>query len=138
VKIVVISEPAPAGAQVQYLVEGSGMTLSQHITGPIALAGATVALRLTGEPTTRIVAGYYSINGGAWTLLGQFAVPPEFFSQPPAVIDPQIGTATFGGIFATDRFLQGVALFKFDEFALLGPATPVVLDKKVYLPFILR
>lgn len=135
VKLVVQS--APSGLQIQYLVEANGAFVWEHNTGPQNIAAATIALQLKAESATRLVTGSYSVNGGPLTFLGQYPVPAGFFSLPPAVVDPTIGTATFGGIFATHRMAAAPVVFKFDSFALSSP-TQQDLPKRVYLPMILR
>ena len=77
---------------------------------------------MRADPVAKTVTGYYSLNEGALQELSAFTVPPELFNADGAGIDPALGTRVFGGIFATDRFLQGTAHFQFDYFSLTAEA----------------
>lgn len=123
VKLVVVSEPT--GVHMQYLLEIAGAAQSGMFNSPnFDATGASVTLRLRANPADRTITAYYTTSGGALAQLGQFVVPGEFFSFDAAGIDPTIGTRSFGGIFATDRYLQGTTEFKFDKFSVTSDGTP--------------
>lgn len=120
-KLVVVYEPG--GARVQFVEERTGVALQQVVSGVINLTGASVQLRMRADPVAKTVTGYYSLNGADFSQLSAFTVPPELFNADGAGIDPALGTRVFGGVFATDRFLGGTALFQFDAFSLTAEST---------------
>ena len=136
-KLVVVYEPA--GPRVQFLEERAGAVQQQVVSGLISVSGATLQLRMRADPVAKTVTGYYSLNEGALQELSVFTVPPALFNADGAGIDPALGTRVFGGVFGTDRFLQGTALFQFDYFSLTaeqgsGQAGAISWDRKSF-PF---
>jgi hypothetical protein len=131
-KLVVIYEPG--GQRVQFLEERNGVVHQQVVSPVISVSGATVQLRMHANPVNQTLAGYYSLNDGPFSELSTFTVLPALFNGAGAVIDPALGTSVFGGVFATDRFLQGVALFQFDHFSLTTPGQAL----RVYLPLVVK
>ncbi|MGE5602261.1 MAG: hypothetical protein ACM30E_04385, partial [Nitrososphaerales archaeon] len=130
-KLVVVSDPS--GPLVQFLEERNGMMQQQVVTGTISVAGP-VQLRMRADPVANTVTAYYGLNGGPLQEFKTLTVPAALFNGGGAPIDPAIGTRVFGGIFATDRFLQGTALFQFDYFSLTAEGTQPTF--RSYLPMI--
>ena len=128
-KLVVIYEPG--GARVQFVDERNGALQQQVVSGVISLIGASVQLRIRADLVKMTVSGHHSLNGGELQELSAFTVPPALFNAGGAVIDPALGAAVFGGVFATDRFQQGTALCQFDYFSLTTDAGSQVV--RVYL-----
>lgn len=123
VKLEVLSEPGPT-TRIEYLFESAGTRMGSFVTGPLSLASSNVLLRLRANPSDRTVAAYYSINGGGLIQLGTFVVPGEFFSFDAAGIDPEIGTRSFGGIFASHRYGPSSLTYSFDQFSVTAEAPP--------------
>jgi hypothetical protein len=130
-KLVVIYEPG--GPLVQFVEERNGALQQQVVSAVISLTSTSVQLRMRANPVKSTVTGYYSLNGGALQELSTFTVPLELFNAGGASIDPALGTRVFGGVFATDRFLQGTALFQFDGFSLTAEKAV-----RVHLPLVVR
>jgi hypothetical protein len=129
-KLVVISEPE--GPRIQFVEERNGALQQQVVTPVISLAGGSAQLRLRADPVRLAVTAYYGLNGGALQEFHTFQTPPELFNSDSSIIDPAVGTGVFGGVFASDRFLQGVAVFQFDYFTLTAEA-PVL---RAFLPML--
>lgn len=130
-KLVLISDPS--GPLVQFMEERGGILQQQVVTGTLQVTGATVLLRLRADPVQQTVTAYYGLNDGALVELKTLTVPPGLFNQAGA-IDPALGTRVFGGIFATDRFLQGVTVYQFDYFDLTAEGQV----QRIYLPAVMR
>jgi large repetitive protein len=124
VKLVVQS--MPSGPHVELFVEVGGQRANQASVKDPALVGADVELTLTANPDDATVTGAYRIGEGPQTDVATFSVPAAFFSGQGAVVDPAIGTATFGGIFATHRRATTAREYRFDGFSVTAPpaATP--------------
>ena len=52
-----------------------------------------------------------------------FSAPPEFFSFDAAGIDPEIGTRSFAGLFATNRYSSKSLTYWFDSFSIASTGT---------------
>lgn len=123
VKLVVIS--TPKGPKIQYLMEVNGAASGSTTKAVSNLTNATVFLSLRADPTDRTIAASYRIDGSAAISIGKFIAPPEFFSFDAAGIDPNIGTRSFGGIFATHRKGPAPLVYTFDDFSVVeGTETP--------------
>ncbi|HEX6385083.1 MAG TPA: kelch repeat-containing protein, partial [Anaerolineae bacterium] len=123
VKFEVIS--TPDGARIEYLMEVTGTRSSSKTTGVLNLAGASVTLSLRANPGDRSISAFYGLNGASLTNLATFTAPPEFFSFDAAGIDPNIGTRSFGGVFATHRNGSTPLTYTFDDFSVVaGAAAP--------------
>lgn len=112
--------------QIQYVFESGGVKVSEFNTAPLSLAGAKVALRLRANPADRTIAATYSINGGAFQSASSVTAPGEFFSFDAAGINPEIGTRSFAGIYATHRNGPSPLQYTFDDFSVIkeGPVVP--------------
>ena len=98
----------------------------------------SLTLNLVANPESETVTAQYKIGGGAAQTLTTFSqVPEEWFSFDQAGINPNVGTRSFGGIFASHRNAASPQVFTFENFvideeeALPKPPTPVSGD----LPF---
>lgn len=107
------------GTQIEYLMEVDGLITGRKITAALNLANATVELSLRVNPSDRTIAASYRVSGGASVALSTFTAPAEFFSFDAAGIDPEIGTNSFGGIYASQRSAQQPLSYTFDDFAVL-------------------
>ena len=136
-KIGVIS--TPTGTKIEHVQEVRGRQTYSRQSAVIDLTGAAVTLNLKADPFTRNVHGSYRINGGPAKVLGEFIAPGEFFSFDAAGIDPQIGTRSFGGIFASHRRGLIPMTYSFAEFnvgkeASQGTTTPDVIFDRASFP----
>jgi len=122
VKLDVIS--TSTGARIEYIMEIAGAVSSKKVLNSLNLTGATVGLSLRANPSDRTIAGSYTLNGGDPQVLGQFVAPSEFFSFDGAGIDPNIGTRSFGGIYATHRNATTPLSYTFDDFSVTSGGTP--------------
>lgn len=123
VKLVVMS--TPNGTIVQYVVEVQDAFVYTKSSPVLAIGAATVSLELRTDPLDQTIAAWYRVGSGAWTALGSYIAPPEFFSFDAAGIDPEIGTRSFGGISATHRNATAPTVYAFDRFeARAGEETP--------------
>ena len=122
VKLVVIS--TPSGTTIQYLMEQAGAHTSTTGTNPLALTNSKVVLTLFANPSDRTIIGTYQIDGGPEQTLETFIAPGEFFSFDAAGIDPEIGTRSFGGIFASHRNGPGPLVYSFDDFSVAAGEPP--------------
>jgi large repetitive protein len=57
-------------------------------------------------------------------VLGTFIAPPAFFSFDAAGIDPEIGTRSFTGIFATHRHGPSPLTYTFSRFTVVAETSP--------------
>jgi glucose/arabinose dehydrogenase/N-acetylneuraminic acid mutarotase len=136
-KIGVIS--TPTGMKIEHVQEVKGRQTFSRQSAVIDLAGAAVTLNLKADPFTRNVSGSYRINGGPPKVIGEFIAPGEFFSFDAAGIDPQIGTRSFGGIFASHRNGPAPLTYSFAEFnvgkeASQSTTTPDVIFDRASFP----
>jgi N-acetylneuraminic acid mutarotase/glucose/arabinose dehydrogenase len=122
VKLVVLSNSD--GTRIQHLIEVAGQQSASKVTAPINVTGASVQLSLRVDPGMRTISAFYSVNGGASTALGSFNAPSEFFSFDAAGIDPNIGTRSFGGLFATHRNGPTSLVYTFDDFSVVDGGEP--------------
>jgi N-acetylneuraminic acid mutarotase len=140
----VVAKTGETSARIQLQVENYGTNPTGDIPAEINSATntvtnphlATVRLILEIDPVANTVKGYYSINGGALTLLaavsaqapvvnGQttLAIPATFLAG--ADHDANTGTPalTYGGLFTTHRNGSKSISFKFDNFSI-APFNP--------------
>ncbi|MBC8121172.1 MAG: PQQ-dependent sugar dehydrogenase [Gemmatimonadaceae bacterium] len=122
VKVVVIS--TPNGTLLQYLMEVNGALKSTVSSSPKTLSSSKVGLQLRVDPASRTIAASYTINGGSRVTLGSFPAPTGFFSFDAAGVDPEIGTNSFGGIFASHRNATTALTYTFDKFSVVAEQTP--------------
>jgi glucose/arabinose dehydrogenase/N-acetylneuraminic acid mutarotase len=122
VKLVVLS--TSTGTKIEYLMEQGGVHSGAKSTGNLNLSNATVALKLRANPFDQKITAFYRIDGGTEQTLGEFVAPGEFFSFDAAGIDPEIGTRSFGGIFASHRNGPTFLVYSFDAFSVTAEALP--------------
>jgi glucose/arabinose dehydrogenase len=116
-------ESSPSGNVIEFLEEFAGKTVKAH---SVAVSGtpAGVSLDLLVNPYTQRVTAFYAIGSNDLSQLGQpIAAAPEFFSFDAAGIDPEIGTRSFGGIFATHRYGSTPLTYWFDHFSATSAGT---------------
>lgn len=116
-------ESSPSGNVIEFLEEFAGKTVKTY---SIAVSGtpAAVSLDLLVNPYTQRVTAFYAIGSNDLSQLGQpVATPPEFFSFDAAGIDPEIGTRSFGGIYATHRNGSAPLTYWFDYFSATSAGT---------------
>lgn len=116
IKLVIAS--TPQGEQLHYFMELAGTgAVEKYLTVP-GLVGSDITLGMIVNPYTKSVDLTYKIEGGATTHIATLMPPDEFFSFDAAGIDPEIGTRSFTGIFATHRYASTPITYLFDEFTL--------------------
>jgi|GEM_PF-3817797 len=136
VKLVVIS--TPQGLMVHYLMELGGAIATEKNISVSGLVGSDIVLGMAVNPYERKVDLTYKVEGGTTKQAGTVSPPDEFFSFDAAGIDPEIGTRSFTGIFATHRNGSSPITYLFDEFTLeagggpLSPETAVEFLRKDY------
>lgn len=116
VKLVVIS--TPQGLKIHYLLELAGSIATEKNISVSNLPGSDVTFSMTVNPYQKSVGLSYRVNGGSSKQAGTVSPPDEFFSFDAAGIDPEIGTRSFAGIFATQRNSAAPITYLFDEFTL--------------------
>ena len=121
-----VYESSPSGNAIEFLEEFAGKTVK---SSAVLISGtpASVSLDLIVDPYTQQVTAYYAIGSNDLSQLAQpLAAAPEFFSFDAAGIDPEIGTRSFGGIFATHRLGTTPLTYWFDYFSATsaGTSTP--------------
>ena len=133
-----VYESTSTGNIIEFLYELAGkITKSYKINVPSA-AASSVSLDLIVDPYNQQVAAYYAIGSNDLQQIGQQVVAtPEFFSFDAAGIDPEIGTRSFAGIFATHRYGPSPRTYFFDRFSIAAtttapPTGPVTFDRKSY------
>jgi len=110
---------SPQGDRVRFLMEVDDEPTGGSFDSPyMSLSGATVDLGLRVDPVNRTISATYSINQGLDVPLGSHEPPPEFFSFDAAGINPEIGTRSFSGIFASHRNAPDSQTFSFDQFSV--------------------
>ncbi|MGF2685372.1 Kelch repeat-containing protein [Marinobacter sp. DUT-3] len=129
IKLVVLSDPK--GPRVHYLLEVGGTTVTQKNISASGLIGSDIIFGMTVNPFDRTVELNYSLNGGSTVQVDTLLPPDEFFSFDAAGIDPEIGTRSFAGIFATHRHAAASMVYKFDEFTLQEGDGPLAPDSGV-------
>jgi glucose/arabinose dehydrogenase/N-acetylneuraminic acid mutarotase len=122
-KLVLVSQPG--GNRIQFLREANGAVAGEALSGVVTAAGTNVALRIEADPVAGTLKAFYKVGAAAEQALTTLTAPPQFFSRGGAPVDPQIGTATFGGIFASHRNGPSPVTYAFDGFsAALDPGPP--------------
>jgi len=116
VKLIVTSQPN--GVFLLYQREVGGVRTGHSASPPQDLGGHAVTLTLIADPTTQTIDASYRIDGGPLVSLQFFTVPGEFFSFDGARIDPEIGTDSFGGVFASHEQGPAPLVYKFDDFSI--------------------
>ncbi len=117
VKLIVIHQPN--GIFVVFDREVDGVRTGHVASAAQALTGHDLTLSLIVDPGTETISPSYRVDGGAASSLQQLAVPPEFFSFDGARIDPEIGTDSFGGVFASHEHNGPASLtYAFDDFSV--------------------
>lgn len=114
--IKVTVQSRPTGTFVELLLEINGLVDSDIATQLTNVGSLPVTLKLTVDPQTQTITGSYKIGSGGEVMLAGYGAPPEFFSFDAAGINPEIGTRSFGGIFATNRNGTGPVVYEFEEF----------------------
>jgi large repetitive protein len=122
IKLAAIS--TPTGTIIQALMEVNSAQAAVFQSNPVAVASATVTLTLRADPVARTVSATYQINGGPAATLGSFSPPLQFFSFDAAGIDPEIGTRTFTGVFASHRNAPSALTYTFGRFSVVADTTP--------------
>jgi len=119
-----VYESSPAGNVVELLEEIAGKTVKTYRV-PITVAPpAGVSLDFVVDPYNQKVTAYYALGSDDLTQIGaSLSAPPEFFSFDAAGIDPQIGTRTFAGLFATNRNGANPLTYWFDHFSVTSTGT---------------
>ena len=116
VKLVVISDPT--GTKVQSLLELGGVRRSSATVGVGDVSTSQVTLSLVANPFDNTVKGSFRVNGVTGKPLGNYIVPGELFSFDAAGIDPNVGTRSFAGIFASHRNATAPTVYRFDDFSV--------------------
>jgi glucose/arabinose dehydrogenase/N-acetylneuraminic acid mutarotase len=107
-----------SGTSLQYYKEIGGVVI-QHATSPILdLDGHSVTLTLIADPDTKEIEASYQVDDGPRQVLTTVAVPEEFFSFDGARIDPEIGTDSFGGIYASHGSGPAAVRYDFGSFSV--------------------
>lgn len=127
------------GDQIRFFLEVNDIQSTVTFDSPLYgnLTGADVDLQIRVNPVERTMSAAYSVNGGTLVPLGEFSPPPAFFSFDAAGIDPEIGTRTFGGVFASHRNAPSSQTFSFDHFSVTDeplppPQTEIAFDKVTF------
>jgi large repetitive protein len=133
-----VYESTSSGNVIEFVYEqGAGIKTSYKVSVPSA-AASSVSLDLIVDPYNQQVAAYYAIGGDDLRQIGkQIPVAPELFSFDAAGIDPEIGTRSFAGIFATHRKAATAKTYYFDRFAITATSTapptgPITFNRKSY------
>ncbi len=121
IKLVVISKPE--GMAVEMSMEQNDARIGLRKSGVLNLVGMDVTLSMVADPTDRTVVGSYQIGGGAPITFTELTAPPEFFSFDAAGINPEIGTRTFAGIFASHVDASPM-VYRFTQFDAIGIPFP--------------
>lgn len=123
IKLVVQS--TSSGEKIQALMEVGGGNAGSSSSGSIDFSGREVELCLRVDPFAQKVFAEYRLDAGATSLLHTFTPPSEFFSFDAAGINPEIGTRSFTGVWATHRNGLAPMVYEFDEFSVReGVFTP--------------
>ena len=124
VKLVYNSESG--GPVVEFLYEENGLKKYSEKVTVSDLSSSTLSLKFIADPSTKLVTAYYAIDGGSLISIDNFQVSPEMFSFDAAGIDPDIGTRSFTGLFATHRRGLSALEYHFDNLLVeAGTAPPV-------------
>ena len=107
-----------SGTVIEFAMEVDGTVVARPHSTVQNLAGKDLTLRLIADPGDRTIEALYQVDGGSFVTLGVMTAPGEFFSFDGARIDPEIGTDTFGGIFASHLNGPAPLTYKFDRFSV--------------------
>ncbi len=110
--------------RVQFLIEEGGVEIGKIYSLALPLPIENLDLRLRADPADMTITAYYSVDGRSQVTLGQFVAAPEFFSFDAAGINPEIGTRSFGGVYATHRGAPAPVVYSFDSFSVTAETTP--------------
>ncbi|MGH8873961.1 MAG: Kelch repeat-containing protein, partial [Acidimicrobiia bacterium] len=120
VKLVVIDR-SNGQLSVQLIAEVNGIQGSPKNSADLGdLSSSTVELTMRTDPGARTVEGRYSVDGGSEVSLGSLELGGEFFNADQAGIDPEIGTRTFTGVFASHRNGPAPLVYAFDELSVVA------------------
>lgn len=122
VKLIILS--TPSGSKIEFAYENSAVIDKSTSKNISDVSASNVTFRLIATPSSKTITGYYSINGGEEHKVDTFTVSPEMFSFDAAGIDPEIGTRTFAGVFATSRNSTTPITYTFDHFTIVESLTP--------------
>ena len=122
VKFVLVSKPT--GDKIEFLYEANGARSSSEAVDISSPSSSDITFRLIADPTTQTVTSYFSTNGGVEQKVSTIAVSSDFFSFDAAGIDPQIGTRSFTGLFATSRNNTTPLTYTYDHFTVKETLTP--------------
>ena len=132
VKLVLMS--TPTGTLVELSYESAGVESSKKVVKISDVSSSDISFRLIASPANKMVTGFYSVNGGEENKVHEVVVSPELFSFDAAGIDPEIGTRSFTGIFATHRHATNTLTYNFDNFTVKesasSPAEPSITFTK--------
>ncbi|WP_323750791.1 kelch repeat-containing protein [Marinobacter sp.] len=126
-----VAASTPSGAIIHYLLEVNGQKLIEKNVPTAGLVGSDAKFGLIVNPYSRSVELNYSLNGGSTYKLDTIYPPDEFFSFDAAGIDPEIGTRSFTGIFATHRHASAPMIYRFNEFTLQEGEAPLAPNSGV-------
>lgn len=114
---------SPKGPALHYLLEVNGAVVTNKDILLSTLPGKNLTLIMLVNPYDRSVSLRYKLDGGSELQSAVLNPPDEFFSFDAAGIDPQIGTRSFAGIFATHRNGSSPLTYQFNEFTLEDAGT---------------
>lgn len=120
-----VAASTPTGTVLHYLLEVGGAKVVEKNASVAGLVGSDAKLGIIVNPYSRSVELNYSLNGSSTYKLDTLFPPDEFFSFDAAGIDPEIGTRSFTGIFATHRHASAPMTYRFNEFTLQEGETPL-------------
>ncbi len=126
-----VAASTPQGTVLHYLLEVGGAKVVEKNVAVAGLVGSDAKLGIIVNPYSRSVELNYSLNGGSTYKLDTLFPPDEFFSFDAAGIDPEIGTRSFTGIFATHRHASAPMTYRFNEFTLQEGETPLTPNSGV-------
>jgi large repetitive protein len=135
----VVYESAPSGNAIEFYEEFNGLTVKSSSIPVTGTPPSAVSLELVVDPYNQLVSAYYALNSNDLAELAQpVSGAPEFFSFDAAGIDPEIGTRSFTGIFATNRNGKTPLTYWFDNFSITAspggtpPPGPLTFNKTSY------
>ncbi|MBJ6137700.1 kelch repeat-containing protein [Marinobacter litoralis] len=126
-----VAASTPSGTVLHYLLEVNGQKLIEKNVAVAGLVGSDAKFGLIVDPYSRSIDLNYSLNGGSTYKLDTVYPPDEFFSFDAAGIDPEIGTRSFTGIFATHRHAAAPIIYRFNEFTLQEGEAPLAPNSGV-------
>jgi glucose/arabinose dehydrogenase len=120
----VVYESTSSGNVIEFLEELNAVTVKSYRVSVPATVPSAVSLELIVDPYNQLVSAYYAIGSNDLSQVGvQIPAAPEFFSFDAAGIDPEIGTRSFAGIFATHRNGPSPLVYWFDSFSVTASGT---------------